>query len=413
MSSRETEDLHLSLLKQLLDADGLECVRTPSGSLEESLDEGQTEELGPESVPEEAHVEITQAQEEEVAHPEAVREEEPEIFPSPSLRRLLPDKVRQIEAENRIHVLPASFKTEIDPQAIPRILSTPQQRYIEILGDLVGCTMYRTSLAEYWFLDTMANLLRRAQRDELNRQTQAVLILWFCEWMKEMQHFDEASRPRMLKRFKDNMLAVAGHIVDTQQIPTPEDVGVYYMAKEAPVVAKPTASSPVEPMPSVTFEWAAYQCSLIDLTKIIHYIFDLFSTDYQYDLVRSIFTYSPDYIHIDMPYQIQNPKKMYAPLKAKPPKKEAKKAEVKPKGKKKDDTPISLEYIALMELKAREEKCLEELEQTEREQWNRKSHILPLQFATTDELFDKYWPPPTPPPEPEKEPEPKPKGKKK
>lgn len=126
--------------------------------------------VGPEYVAEEAHVESTQAQEEEVAHPEEIKEEEPEIFPSPSLRRLLPDKVRQIEAENRIHVLPVQFKTAIDPQAIPKILSTPQQRYIEILGDLVGCTMYRTSLAEYWFLDTLANLLRRAQHDGLNRR---------------------------------------------------------------------------------------------------------------------------------------------------------------------------------------------------------------------------------------------------
>lgn len=41
---------------------------------------------------------------------------------------------------------------------------------------------------------------------------------------------------------------------------------------------------------------------------------------------------------------------MYVPLKAKPPKKEAKKAEVKPKGKKKDEAPLSPDYIALMEV---------------------------------------------------------------
>lgn len=71
-------------------------------------------------------------------------------------------------------------------------------------------------------------------------------------------------------------MAVARHIVDTKEIPTPADVGVYYMAQEEfPAGPKSTASSPTGHMPSVCFEWADYQCSLIDLTKIIHYIFDL------------------------------------------------------------------------------------------------------------------------------------------
>lgn len=42
----------------------------------------------------------------------------------------------------------------------------------------------------------------------------------------------------------------------------------------------------------------------------------------------------------------------------------------------------------------------EEQEQRDREEWNLRSHILPLSFAATSELFDKYWPPPTPEPEP-------------
>lgn len=101
---------------------------------------------------------------------ETLYEDEPAVFPTPSLRRLLPDKARKIEEANRIHVLPEYFKTDIDPQAIPKINHTPQQKYIEILGDLVGCKEYKRSLAEFWFLDTLANLLRKAQIDKMERR---------------------------------------------------------------------------------------------------------------------------------------------------------------------------------------------------------------------------------------------------
>lgn len=94
----------------------------------------------------------------------------PEIFPSPSLRHVLPDRIRKIEEHNRIHVLPEEFRTDIDPNAIPKISVTAPKKYIDILAEIVGCTKYKSSLAEYWFLDTLANLLRRAQEDDLSRR---------------------------------------------------------------------------------------------------------------------------------------------------------------------------------------------------------------------------------------------------
>lgn len=54
-------------------------------------------------------------------------------------------------------------------------------------------------------------------------------------------------------------------------------------------------------------------------------------------------------------------------------------------------------------------------EERSREAWNRRSHILPLAFAATEEIFDKYWPPQIPSPEKTPEPVAPPvkKGKKK
>ncbi|CAG9794705.1 unnamed protein product [Diatraea saccharalis] len=334
MSSKTVEDAHVSQLAELLSA---------SGTLEEQ------------TVISEEHV-----LEEQVPHiVEEIQEELPEIFPTPSLRRVLPDRIRKIEEQNRIHVLPEEFKTDIDPNAIPKIAKTAPQRYIDILADIVG-------------------------------STQAVLILWFCEWMKEMQHFDAADRQRMLRRF--------------QYIPSPAQAGVHYKATEETPGLNPksTAFSAAtsESKHLVTFKGAAYECCLRDLTKIIHYIFDLlvFSTDYQYNLVRSVFTFPPEYVLIDAPYQIQNPKRLYMPLKIKPKKEKSPKKDPKAtKGKKK-------------ELMQKDERKQEERELHDMEDWNRRSHILPLSAATTDEMFDKYWPPP--PPEPEPEPEPEPKGKK-
>ncbi|XP_052751253.1 uncharacterized protein LOC113514575 isoform X2 [Galleria mellonella] len=358
------------------------------------------EEVIPEEIPEEEKQQIV----------EELFEEETEVFPSPSLRRILPDKIRKIEEQNKIHVLPEEFKTDIDPAAIPKIAYTAQQKYIDILAEIVGCTKYKSSLAEFWFLDTLANLLRRAQEDELDRPTQAILILWFCEWMKEIQHFDAADRNRMLKRFQDNMVSAARFIAEEERLPTPTEAGVYYQAREnLPGAQELGPNIPTElKQHLVTFKGAAYECSLRDLTKIIHYIFDLFSTDYQYNLVRSIFTFTPEYMLIDAPFQIQNSKGLYVPLKFKPKKEKSPKKDSKQtKGKKREiDTE---EYLALMELKAKEERELEEQEKKDREDWHRRNHILPLNFAADDAFFDKYWPPP--PPEPIIEPEPEPKGK--
>ncbi|XP_038219629.1 uncharacterized protein LOC119837912 [Zerene cesonia] len=408
MTSQRIELNHRERLRQLFSDTGLECIRSPIASEESESVTAEVEEIGPIIVEEEqiheAEVEVdinTQTQEEIV-------EEEPEIFPTPSLRRVLPDRLRKIEEHNRIHVLPHEFRTDVDPAAIPKIAYTAPQKYIEILGEITGCNQYKGCLAEFWFLDTLANLLRRAQDDEMNRPSQAVLILWFCEWMKEMQQFDAADRQRMLRRFKDNMLSAARFIAEEDHLPTPSDAGVFYKAQE-PVSADSSRTSPVSKH-LVTFEGAAYECSLKDLSNIIHYIYDLFSTDYQYDLVRSVFTHTPEYILIDTPYQIRNPKRLFAPLKIKPKKEKSPKKEQKPqKGKKKEvDTE---EYLALLELRARDERLCDEQEEADREEWHRRNHILPLAFAADDEFFDKYWPPP--PPEPEPEPEPEPKGKKK
>ncbi|XP_053619892.1 uncharacterized protein LOC128680638 isoform X1 [Plodia interpunctella] len=397
MTSHKIEDLHTALLDKLLSESGLECQR--------SLVESEISEIVPEETEEQVAAEekaegLAEAlgEEEAATTVEEIEEQKPLIFPTPSLRRVLPDRIRQIEESNRIHVLPKVFNTNIDPQAIPKIAYTAPQKYIDILAEIVGCRKYKSSLGEFWFLDTLANLLRRAQNEEFDRPTQAVLILWFCEWMKEMQHFDAADRQRMLRRFKDNMLSAARFIAVANHLPTPDEAGVYYMSEEERV--KSAVSSVVnESKHFVTFEGAAYECSLRDLTKIIHYIFDLFSTDYQYNLVRSVFTFTPEYFLIDSPYQIQRPKRIYAPLKIKPKKDKPKKEPKDKKGKKKE--PDTEEYIALMELKARDEKEQEEMELKDMEDYNLRSHILPLGFAATDELFDKYWPPPTPEPEPE------------
>ncbi|XP_072932642.1 uncharacterized protein [Epargyreus clarus] len=408
MTSRRIEDAHVEMLNKLLSETGLECIRSAPASLESSSTSGESEAHVP--CEEEEHKQASEALHEEALLEELaeeVMEEQPEVFPTPSLRKMLPDTIRDIEAYNRIHVLPEEFKKDIDPLLIPKIAYTAQQKYIDILAELTGCKEYTRSLAEYWFLDTLANLLRRAQEDGMDRPSQAVLILWFCEWMKEMQNFDAADRQRMLKRFQDNMLSAAKYIAEEEHLPTPADIGVNYKTLEE-VEDRTPASSPLSKH-LVTFEGAAYECSLRDLTKIIHYIFDLFSSDYQYNLVRSVFTFAPEYVLIDAPYYIQNPKRMYAPLKPKKEKPAKKEAKPQQKGRKKEvDTE---EYLALLELRAKEEREIEERDERDRENWNRRSHVLPLSFAVEDTFFDKYWPPPEPEPVPEPEPDHKPKGK--
>ncbi|XP_052744915.1 uncharacterized protein LOC112043978 [Bicyclus anynana] len=354
--------------------------------------------------PEEEQVKEELSQEETTAQvEEELPEEQSGIFPSPSLRKVLPEKIRKYQKQNRIHVLPEEFRTDIDPEMIPKIPTTAQRNYIDILAELTGCVKYRQSLAEYWFLDTLANLLRRAQEDEMCRPSQAVLILWFCEWMKEIEHFDAADRERMLKRFKDNMLSAAKYIAEEQNLPSPQMAGVFYKADDSGERADRNADS----KHLVTFEGAAYQCSLRDLTSIIHYIYDLFSTDYQFNLVRAIYTSPPDYKLIDISYQIHTPKRFYAPLKLKP---RVEPKEKPGKGKKKEV--LTEEYLAFLQLKAKDEKEYNAQEDKEQEAWHRRSHILPLAFATDDQFLDKYWP--IPPPEPVSVvPEPKGKGKRK
>ncbi|XP_063389633.1 uncharacterized protein LOC134675353 [Cydia fagiglandana] len=416
MTSKRVEDKHKEWLDKILSQSGLVCTRSSSHSAVVSSETLVHEEQAYAEEEEESSREATSIEESPKDVVEESIEEESGTFPSPSLRRLLPDKIRKIEEHNRIHVLPEEFKTNIDPTLIPKIV--PQVKYIDIIASLVGCSEYKSSLAEFWFLDTLANLLRRAQEDQLPRTTQAVLMLWFCEWMKEIQNFDAANRKRMLKRFKDNMLSAARVIAEVPRLPTPAEAGVYYKALEEDKEknskeARRKTVDVEEDMHVVTFEECAYECAMRDLVTIMHYIFDLFSTDYQFDLVRSIFTFTPEYNLIDVPYPLNNPKRLYVPLKPKKEKPKKEKEVKKDKMKKKEVE--TQDYLALMELKAQIEREAEERESKEAEVWNKRKSILPLTFAGSDELFHKYWAPP--PPEPEPEPEPKPvkpeKGKKK
>ncbi|XP_063629748.1 uncharacterized protein LOC134801139 [Cydia splendana] len=418
MSSKHVEDNHKEWLDKILSQSGLVCTRSSSHSALVSAETLVHEEQAYPEEEEESSKEATSIEESPKDVVEESIEEESATFPSPSLRRLLPDKIRKIEEHNRIHVLPKEFKTNIDPALIPKIV--PQVKYIDIIASLVGCTEYKSSLAEFWFLDTLANLLRRAQEDLLPRTTQAVLMLWFCEWMKEIQNFDAANRKRMLRRFKDNMLSAARFIAEVPRLPTPSEAGVYYKALEVDKErnSKDTRAKKAldveEDMHVVTFEECAYECAMRDLVTIMHYIFDLFSTDYQFDLVRSIFTFTPEYNLIDVPHHLNTPKRLFVPLKPKKEKPAKKEKEAKKdKGKKKEGVVETQEYLAFMELKAQIEREAEDQETKDAESWNKRNSILPLTFAGTDELFDKYWAPPPPEPEPEPETIKPEKGKKK
>lgn len=170
---------------------------------------------------------------------------------------------------------------------------------------------------------------------------------------------------------QDNMLSAARFVAEEEHLPTPQEAGVFYKAVDE---GKSVSKMMPESKRLVTFEGAKYECSLKDLTNIIHYLFDLlviwikfglgwvrqqtskailcifrFSTDFQYNLVRSVFTFSPEYKLIDAPFQMLNPKRLFAPLKSKPKKeKSPKKEKPSAKGKKKDiDTE---EYLALLEV---------------------------------------------------------------
>ncbi|CAH0697042.1 unnamed protein product [Spodoptera exigua] len=410
MTSRKVEDIHQAILNKLLSESGLECfrsfVQSPESftSSEAAEEGGRVEETTP------IGLETPQEEENKVVVEEEVPESLPEIFPSPSLRLPLPDKIRALEKQNRIHVLPEGLKTNIDPQAIPKINSTPQQKCIDVLGELLGCKRYKNSLAEFWFLDTLANLLRRAQEDEMDRRLIDCsnssnfddMVLRVDEGDAILRRGRQETNDEEVSG-KENMLAAARFIAENDRIPTPYDAGISYKSPEDELKDTQSSLKP-DSKHFVHFAGSTFECCMLDLVKIIHYIFDLFSTDYQYNLVRSVFTFTPDYAQIDGPHQIQIPKRLYAPMKvkAKKPEKSPKKDAKVVKGKKKDDTE---EYLALMELKAREEKLLEEQEERDKEMWALKSSILPLSFAATEEFFNKYWPAPPPAPEPEAAPD--------
>ncbi|CAG4967213.1 unnamed protein product [Parnassius apollo] len=203
------------------------------------------------------------------------------------------------------------------------------------------------------------------------------------------------------------MLSAARYVAKENKLPTPVDVGVTYKSEDVDDVSRPPPLL-MESKQIVTFEGTGFECSLHDLTKMIHYIYDLFSTDYQYDLIRSVFTSTPEYQLIDTPHQIRHPKRLYTQLKVKP-KDVSKKQQKTSRGKNKEVE--TKEYLHLLQLQSDLEREIEEQEEKEREEWNRRNHVLPLAFAVKEEFFDKYWPPPTSETVPESEPEARGKGK--
>ncbi|XP_041985554.1 uncharacterized protein LOC121737887 [Aricia agestis] len=478
MSSRKSEVEHERQLRGLLETAGLECTRPPPPSTVTSEEEGAAEEIiEVHSEHSEANIEkeeIEKEKDESVAESLTTPEEIPEMeadFPTASLRRLIPEQQRSIEEMNRIEVLPEEFPTNFDPESIPIVVQTPLVEVIDILGSLTGCRRYKSNLAEYWFLDTLANLLRRAQKDQMDRGSQAVLMSWFCEWMKEVQHFDAADRHRMITRFQDNITVAAKFIAHNNHLPTPEEVGITYKARynqeqsnkedneakttdvvkktgklqakksdkgkkgkndknqskkgkeesekrdkspiqkskkdrssskdsKSPKKDKSPRKSPDEKdgSPSrqgdgskgvedknekektVKDEPENFECALVNLTNIAHYIYDLFSTDYQYNLLRMVFTFPPDYIQVDSPYQMRVPKTlMMQQTKKIVLDKEGTKTSLTKKERREDD------YGKLLELQEREERSLADQESRDRAEWLRRSHILPLNAAVNND----------------------------
>ncbi|GBP16886.1 hypothetical protein EVAR_101913_1 [Eumeta japonica] len=165
MSRRDIEQSHMIDLKKILEEEGLDCIRVMVDVAESESSLGDEQVI----VDEQEQLKEELREEEQLHVEEVIEEPVPYLFPTPSLRKLLPENIREIEKFNRIHVLPEEFNFSIDPSAIPRIYGTPKQSYIDKLAELVGCTAYKSSLAEYWFLDTLADLLRRAQDDYMDR----------------------------------------------------------------------------------------------------------------------------------------------------------------------------------------------------------------------------------------------------
>ncbi|KAI5641021.1 hypothetical protein NE865_06677 [Phthorimaea operculella] len=125
MSSKKVEDVHAELLKKLLSDSGFVCVRSPhySEESEEQIEEEEEQRVEEEHIVEEHYEEeyFPEIEEEEVV------EEMSEVFPSPSLRRMIPERVRRLEASNRMKVLPEPFNTDINPLDIPKINYTAPQ----------------------------------------------------------------------------------------------------------------------------------------------------------------------------------------------------------------------------------------------------------------------------------------------
>ncbi|CAH2059150.1 unnamed protein product, partial [Iphiclides podalirius] len=206
------------------------------------------------------------------------------------------------------------------------------------------------------------------------------------------------------------MTAAAGHVVKEGKLPTPSEIGVSHLA-EVEVGVSLSPKVPTDPKHLVSFEGTNFQCTLFDLTKIIHYIYDLFSTEFQYDLIRSVFTFAPEYQLIDVPHQVRQPKRMYAPLKARAKDRAIKKEPKAVKGKRKEAE--TEEYLHLLRVQSELEREIEEEADRDREDWNRRSHLLPLAFAVSEEFIERYWPPPPVEVVPEPEPDARGKGKSK
>lgn len=73
------------------------------------------------------------------------------------------------------------------------------------------------------------------------------------------------------------MLAAARFISKTDQLPSPAEALVNYKEVLVPPAAGVLAPSPASDISDrmVTFDGSAYNCALIDLVYVIHFIYDL------------------------------------------------------------------------------------------------------------------------------------------
>ncbi|KZC14968.1 hypothetical protein WN55_07816, partial [Dufourea novaeangliae] len=179
-----------------------------------------------------------------------------------------------------------------------RIEAEEPAELIESLGNVLGVTDYKTNMASFWFLDTLALHVHR-QKKTLDHYYLSVLISWLAGEMtliRDKKH----SREEFFRELKHMFLLASNKIAEENRLP-------YWDEIEEPRNNENKEASPNDGNGGVDVFFSSLD-PLFVLDIVIRSTYDMYANELRYYLVYAVFVEPIEVQSYQLPFNLRTPR---------------------------------------------------------------------------------------------------------